>query len=152
MTTKLNITTLRKIRKELEERAQRCRYNGDNFDGNKVATALNTQYAKQIAAIGKIPMGQLFSVFFGGGYRNTLSFTEIPDEKFPAKVRDLKKKLNEAYAAAEERHNEASEQYRLTKLAERVSSIEVECLLGSLTTEDPSVLALLDEIRVALAR
>jgi hypothetical protein len=146
---KMSVTTLRKIRKELEERAQRVRYNEPHFDKEGVAKSLANKYAKEIAAVGKLRVADLFGIHIAA-YHGQLSFQERSDDKFPLKVQQLKKTIQAAYKQAADNFEDASEYMRFKKLSEKIASLEVEVLIGSLATDDPQVIALLEEVRVAL--
>jgi hypothetical protein len=148
---KMSVTTLRKIRKELEDRAHRVKYNEPHFDKDAVIRALQKKFAKEMEAVSKMPVGLFFGISVHT-YRGDVGFTERSDDKFPPKVRELKRIIHDAFKTAQTAHEEASEYSRLLKLASRIASLEVECLINSLATDDPVVIALLEEVRVALQK
>lgn len=151
--TVLNINAIRRLRKEIETRLDSYRNNFDyeSFDREAVCRALNKKYAKELAAFGKMPISSVGSlrfslngsIYFSGNFEDEVR--KLVHRGDPA----LKKALAE-YKAAEEKHNNAQPRAKAKQLVGKLRDLEVECLLNTLSTDDPKVMAVFNEARALL--
>lgn len=150
----LNVNAIRRLRKEIETRLDSYRRNFDyeSFDKETLSKALTKKYAKELTALGLTPLniiGALAISMDGNVYFRTRDIEDAIN-KLINKGHPALKKAQAEFKAALDKHDSMQPRTKAKQLVAKLRDLEVECLINTLSTDDPKVMAVFNEARALL--